>query len=360
MTKIINPIAYCGKRSTATKNIAKQSTSTNGTNSSPSRLPVTKLRKHLSEQTSVSMRGLTRSHLCKVLDIQRRLDEQYPPLAYNGRNSCYLDSAMVALFHRKSKYLSRHIVNAINVSPEIITAHNDIKRVIDKVQRIFLNKKVEAPMTCENIRKHFAGPYFQDISEQLGVEWLSSQDDPVHVLKVLEFMYDIPKSVIYNETSRTVKRPRSIKGEIDSWMIYPDQIADRKKFSELFPSRTDDDTGSKTWLKSAKVMYVTLIRVRHVMKRGQVVEEKLYDPLVPDEYIQISDKHRRLELVSILIHSGDAHGGHYTALLKLKEGLWVYYDDMAHKVQFAGSSLAQALRFDSGFAKKNSTGLVYI
>ena len=346
-----DPLAYCSKRRNKS----------NSANASPSRLPVSELRKHLADQTDVSMRGLSRNDLCKVLHIQRRLDEQLVPLSYNGRNSCYLDSAMVALFHRKSKFLSRYVINAQNLDPQFNTAHEEVKRVINKIQRVFLDKKVDVPMTCENLRRHFAGPLFKAFSRSHEIEWQQSQIDPVYVPKVLEFMYQIPRSVLYTDLTRSSRRPKRIHGELDSWMFTIEAFRKKQSFKDIFPVRVDDATGSTSKIIKSSFMYIPVIRAQQAgINENGIVKEKSFDPVIPTEYIQLSGQTRRLELVSILIHSGDEHGGHYTALLKLKDGPWVYYDDMAHKVQFAGVSLDQALRLNRGFPKKNSAAFVYM
>lgn len=353
-------ISFSMKSAPVTNICGRRKGSADAANTMLASLDVKELKQIIADDADPGvLRGIRRSDLCRLIKINTRLKKLAPPLRYNGMNSCFIDTAFVALFHRRSRWLEKHVYNA-SPAPQFSPAHRAIRAVIDKVRRVFLQSSTrEKSMTCVSVRNQFRKPAFRDFNIANDFHWDGAQDEPLNIMKTLQFAYSLPEAVTLSNKQLSSGRRRRMQSVFYAWYIPVWDLEAGKAFDQVFPVLTNDDDGLDTRFVKAPLLYMQLQRVKPLYGHTTTETRKLQNPFVPRDSID-SGTGRRLQLVSIIIHQGDSTSGHYTAILKLKHGIWVHYDDLDSSVRLVGTSLKHAMAYRKGLAKRNAVGFVYM
>ena len=132
--------------------------------------------------------------------------------------------------------------------------------------------------------------------------------------------------------------------------ISSDIIMGKKKvlLKNIFPNRKEivhldrdnlyniNGTMVSTKLKKIKVLSAPLIYVNidRVVDNGMGLE-KLDTLIIPFQKLKLIDNKLPLYLKSILVHRGNAGGGHYVCVFECKDN-WYLYDDLENNVELVG------------------------
>lgn len=323
--------------------------------------------------SAIDTGGLSREELCRLLRLKRWTRRTGVPLENDGENSCFLDSALVALFHRRSSWLDKYVVKKKAVQPPFQTTHKALLRVVNKIRDAMevddSNANVNSNSnsnsnssrgsdTCESLRRMFRGRAFREFNEANDIDWDGVQQDPIDVIHILEHMYGLPQALKVHIQGPSTKRHE--KWSMSSWQIPGFMLAEKKtkEWTNVFPKLHDDGTKTTTTFLEAPFMYVQLHRYTSSdeVGHGAVKNTK---PFAPTS--MIATPKGLLTLVSIVIHIGSTpRAGHYTALLKTKEGPWLYYNDLNQRMEVAGLYLKQALDYKNKLGLTNGVGFVYM
>lgn len=287
------------------------------------------------------------------------------------KNSCYLDSLLVALFNKKDKFIEKFLLDApVNDygNRNLRELGNQIKEELTNLYKTISGVNIKKNYTCANFRKllnDYYGilktifPKFKLIGKN--DNWTSSQND---VFELLEFLFKI-----FNVTSTTkmvdANNPPVMTNFVN--MIPIDFLFDETKevkISDIYPSYEVlyhlneknafiDAYGRKqtTYTKKTEIVKAEklLIRVPRVM--GSM---KLKTRIIPCPSLKFKDG-AKLYLNSIIIHYGSSKGGHYICLFKC-ENKWYEYDDTSPNIIKIGS-LSNIIKHRKYCS--NIVGLVY-
>ena len=323
---------------------------------------------------------------CKVIKI------------LNENNSCYLDSLLVSLFHKRNS----HIFNIIFKSPIAHTDNSVLKKkaqeIRDELQEIYLLisgiKNSDKYKYCKNLRKLF-NDYKKLYTKTYpnrpldDNNWQQDQSEPMQTLQYFNIMFDFPFT-----TNRTFKRwgtndkltkeglknilttsPLTLeerkeifistiekddlhaKDKIYVKNMYPSKISisrfDKKNLWQPQPNKFYKTKIEKATYMDAPFLFLHIDRL--IVDPDTKYVEKMPAAVIPDDYIRT--KTGKLELQSIIIHHGSENGGHYTCLIKC-DNEWWEYDDLSKKTQFIGK-LHDVISHNSHYYVRNCTDLVY-
>lgn len=256
---------------------------------------------------------LSRMELCWALNprpIQLR---------YDGANSCFFDTAIVSFFHTYTPWICQHVWNA-DLERLYGTQEEDYQlavRVRSLLKRIVLEGDLHV---ASEIRRCFKE--FDQVTEYTGneVEWLREQNDPADFIQAMYRIFKIPEDV--HLTNVTGTNRNVFKGEIASQIVEAFELYQYQHKNKQRPYRLKPLTTSTLKVEKADMLYVNL-------QRNYNNEEKLTTRVIPPDVILPKRNKNPLRLVSIVLHSGNVHGGHYTCYIKAgRDETWRYYDDM--------------------------------
>jgi len=219
--------------------------------------------------------------------------------------------------------------------------------------------------TCVSLRRMFGSKPFKDINDALDLNWKGEQQDPKDVISVLEHMYKIPLCLqveIENKGGGDKTEKRVESWGMSAWEVTGHMIEEKNvsEWSDIFPKLVEknfnDITGkwrtTTTSFVDSPMLYVKL-------HRYDQDGDKLNNEFMPTSMIATA-KNGVLTLTAVIIHNGSsANAGHYTALLKLKNGVWVYYNDMSRSLEVVGLYLKDAMAYKRDLALKNAVGFVF-
>ena len=252
-------------------------------------------------------------------------------LKYDGSNSCYIDTLLVAFFHlgRENKWALRHIFNKKTLSDSA----KELRSAI--IQAIYNDNQGTCTMVRQVLHKHVPG-----------IEWLHTQNDPVEVVNALLNIFQVPDDVTIK-----IRKNKPQKTNIMAMMVPKEALLAHKKLyiQDYFPTNPYTDI---TVLK-AKLLYVAV-------ERNFMDTRKLMSSVVPAETLDMPDK-KQLRLWSIVIHNGsNPTSGHYTCLINMQEhgNKWYYYDDMNEHMSYVADTLNETL-LKMPSVLKNCAGFVY-
>ena len=246
-------------------------------------------------------------------------------LKYN-KNSCYLDSTLMALMVRKNQWIEKLLNKKDMFKPKRILPKfaNDVRVELQNTYN-HIHSGSNDKRVCTDLREKFStfdDRYAKEYKIEK-IEWTKTQQEPRDVINFLTRLFQIQDDVEIEFTSST-GTPRK------SMVSFADLIVDATnmnsknsiRLEDFVPVYSDPETKTTKKYLQAEVMFMNFERVLDD-------NTKLFTPVYPLEEIRLKTSlETSLELVSMIIHHGDdPTEGHYTLLFK-ENGIWYHYDDM--------------------------------
>ena len=157
------------------------------------------------ERLKARVNAMKRSELCEaMMNLKPKLKpklklkpKQTGLLAYNGANSCYIDSTLMALFQVDHAWLNRHFLSK---APVYLPLRDLVSKIQAELQSIYkhIHGAGAAPLKCSNIRKMFTqfDKEYQVVYKRRveRIEWRRTQQEPRDVLDILLRIFDVNAS----------------------------------------------------------------------------------------------------------------------------------------------------------------------
>jgi len=331
-----------------------------------------------------NLEGLKKDELLKILD---KSCNNIP--IYNERNSCYLDSLMVALFHGNNQYIKHVFLESalVDKNDALIKIAEDIRGELTHIYDIIQNNNSNRNY-CKNLRNLFQA-YNRLKYPKNNIKWKTEQLEPFDIINLLNNIFIIKPVLkvnkkIYgtNKLSKTIVfknlklfRDESKKVDYTSIISMDDFMAHDKfvlkKYYPITINNTIFDEDNlwkpsdkqsdlykrkieKTTLLSGKFLFININR-SFISDDGNFKKsDKIVEPALK---IKMKENKYNIYLRSIIIHRGAYGAGHYICLYECK-GKWHKYDDLNTKIEIIGS-FTDLCRYDNGYYLKNCTNLVY-
>ncbi len=286
-------------------------------------------------------------------------------------NSCYIDSLLVALFHCKSTFIEKNLLNA-----PINNYDNSILNELgEKIRNELINiyKSVSFGKNdvayCSLLRKLLDDYYtlLHKIKPKIKIigsrdNWTISQLD---VFDLLEFF-----TIIFNikNTTKIIDANNPPFYTNFSNIIPIDFLLSNHilNISDIYPSYDSnynlsqgnvyiDSNGNKhtTYIKKTEIIKAPFLMIRIPRNIGRM---KLSTNIIPAPYLKLKENTQRLNLSSIIIHYGSNKGGHYISLIK-HNNKWYEYNDLGTKLIKVGD-LSDIINNET--YTSNIIGLLYI
>lgn len=307
-------------------------------------LSVSDMRQMLKSKGVSYATKLKRAELCEEV-----LKEANKPtlLEYDGRNSCFIDSTLMSLFHSDHPYIRRIIFKKrlpFEKHPEL---HTLTKQIQLELQKIY-NKNTT---TCSILRRLFAQfdkEYARTMrSKGEAIEWLATQMEPFDVVNMIIKIFNVKDDVdiIVNKDKRKTNFNGVVIPAFDLARS-EDKTIELKKY---IPVHKDVTTIKYI---SAECLIVNIQR--------NFMDSKVFTNFSFPRSIKIKDD-TRLNVHSIIVHHGQStQSGHYTAFLKdPKHDMWYHYDDIGTQYQRVGT-FKNMMEWKNGYVLRNCTTLVYL
>lgn len=288
----------------------------------------------------------------------------------DGANSCYLDAALISLFHhRRGSHALRKALfrGKINFDNETLNHSANTVRLALIEMYNQLHESKASPKACTNIRKafqRFDKEYAKEGNMFESINWLRTQQEPLDVTNALLRIFRIPDTVRAKiwltsrnkkQNSKKIQRlpfnaPILSAGDLlGRNVVYLRHILpiQREKLGKLTKTTEIVSVGSKGML------------MVNIM-RNYLDEEKLMTKVIPSETWTSSSK-TRLECVSIIIHHGEStSSGHYTTMIKHDaNNVWYHYDDLEMAYTLIGT-WKDMLLWNKRFVIKNCVAVIYV
>lgn len=277
-------------------------------------------------------------------------------IAYDGANSCFIDTAIMSLFNVNQKWLLKNILKR---NPKVHEALKPLTRDIQKeLTHLYIKLKNSnnayangesrsSGGSCNDLR-HLRKLFHEyDIDYQKAyperrfekLEWRKTQLEPNDVYKFFLRIFDIKEDV-------KVKVNSSLrKYSFNSPYIPASDLINKKNvyLDTYFPVTRDVTTITYRYVN---VLCVNIER--------NYLNTKVITPIKFKDHMICG---KTLWLKSIIIHNGGrVNSGHYMAYLKKKDG-WYFYNDIGpvfKKVGKAGNNW-----WNNSSVEKNCTQLIY-
>lgn len=289
----------------------------------------------------------------------------------NEKNSCYLDSLLVALFNFKNKEIYdlffNSIINDFN-NKKLKELGNLIKKELLNIYS-FINKSTNDFIYCSLLRKHLQDYYNiyiqlfpkEKILYSSNDNWIDTQNDVYELLNLLSIIFNFKSKKMIKILDGDNKIYSNFIIEIPAYELF------RKKninIEDIFPLKIEtynlDDNNKfinpkgelvnnydkkREYIKTKSFIYFQIYR-----NIGS--HDKLKTSINYPEEIKIKENLKNLKIKSLIIHLGDSTNyGHYITLIKRKD-IWYKYDDME-------SSISKISNYKINKYKKNIVGLLY-
>lgn len=283
---------------------------------------------------------------------------------YDGVNSCYIDSLMVALFNKKNPIIEEIILNSSVKdynNDNLTKIGSNIKIELFKLYRkISLQDVNEDINKCVNLRKLFQDYitiYRKNVNPKYDkIEWTQAQNDYTDVLTFLQIIFNIPDTLKYSKNNRIENRyfldvfPLDIflnaNGVIKIKDYYP-------KYSNSFTYEDDNNIEIK-YTDTIEYLSTPLLFIQF----NRIFDgEKLDTIIIPSLKIKLKNNKYPLYLNAIIIQKyGTVNFGHYICLYECNN-IWYEFDDLKRKNIKIGS-FDRIL--DNEDYTRNITGLYYV
>jgi hypothetical protein len=340
-----------------------------------------------------NLESLKKDDLLKIID---KSCNNIP--IYNERNSCYLDSLMVALFHDNNPYVKNMFLespataataasNLDDKKDRLIKISEDIREELTNIYNIIQNNNSKRNY-CKNLRNLFQS-YNKIKFPKNNIKWKTEQLEPFDIINLLNNIFMIKPSIkvnkkIYgtNKLSKTIVfknlklfRDETKKTDYTSVISLDDFLAHNKFILKKYYPVTINDTIfdesniwkpsekkadvykrkiEKTTLLSGKFLFININRSFLTPHGNFEKSDKIVEPSLK---IKMKENKYNIYLRSIIIHHGMYGGGHYICLYECK-GKWHKYDDLTATVDIIGT-FSDVCKYDNGYYLKNCTNLVY-
>jgi ubiquitin C-terminal hydrolase len=304
----------------------------------------------------------------------------------NQSNSCYFDSFVISMFHFDNKHL-REVLTERNLIAKDSKSKEIAKQIIEQLHLVNKNINNGTIATCKDLRTYFQeydNLYSSQHKNFHPINWKTKQQEPADLLRFLHRLIRIPKTLhvdrqvlgAYSKKKILTKKDwtfvSSSKEMMDFSSIYidPVELFDKETINlkKYIPrskneTRFDEDNlwnpqGNlifnrkleKTVLKSAELLFIHIGRT--------FIDEKLSTEIEMPMSIRLSNNKHHLYLRSIIVHHGNASGGHYTCFLQCKS-IWYHYNDIGFKRMEKIGTYEDLKKYQNGFVFKNCTDIVY-
>jgi len=273
----------------------------------------------------------------------------------NNKNSCYLDSLLVALFIGDvDKKIYNLIVSNTSHHPTIVKLRDQLKSIYN-----IITGKTYRETVCSRLRHNLDAFYkeYQRTHNVDDINWKTDQVDPTQLLELLLAIFNTPNMLTerisaFGSTKRAPLVRDLVAGSsrvehstIVHNITISNLIGKRKiNLKDIFPNRKEVEhldaanlariNGrmfptkiTKTNVLEAPIIYVNIDRVS---ARG-----KLDTRIIPFQKLKLIDNRLPIYLKSIIIHYGDEGGGHYVCAFECRDD-WYLYDDMEEALEEIG------------------------
>jgi len=313
----------------------------------------------------------------------------------NERNSCYIDSLLVALFNNNNLYIKDVFLNSKlkDTDPELMKLGEEIRSELISIYNIIQNiNKNKKQNYCKNLRK-MLNDYNKRKHPLERINWTSEQLEPFDILVKLNEIFNIDekmsleinsKKYCTNSKKKILLKKDLIEVEDDTIkndytiIIPPGKLLSYKDkdffIKDIFPINTDETNFDifNLWKpfgaftdgfarKIEKTTYLSGLFAFFHINRNLVKSDgskiKVYNKIIPSLKLKMKKNKLNLYLRSMIIHHGEYSGGHYTSLYECK-GEWYEYNDLASTVQLIGD-FNDVCKYNKSFYLKNCTNLIY-
>lgn len=322
-------------------------------------LGVGDMRKYLKEKGFKGVDKLHREELCEAIRKYRESTPQKMQglLAYDGSNSCYMDSSIVALFQANRKWLKRKLLSPLKAPrkiphakhPKLVALVTNIQAELRVIYKHLFSHSAPAPhMRCTNMRRLFQTfdkEYQKAYNVRIeSIDWVRSQQEPRDfydlLMRVFEIKPDVKMSVNGDMRRAYFNSPYIPAADLKMTSTQP------VLFRKYFPIYRDV---TKIRYEAADVICFNIER--------NFMGEKVATPFSFPEKTKLPND-IELSLKSIIVHHGYApKSGHYTCLVKIDRKWW-HYDDIGPEFKEIGS-FKDVASWKNGLALKNCTSLIY-
>ena len=270
-------------------------------------------------------------------------------------NSCYSDSLLISLFHKKDLFIENELLNAPLIKydkSDLDDLAMKIKNELNKIYEIIYMRK-DNIKTCANLRKLLNNFYKKLVKSfpnkkilDNNDNWTKSQLDVFDLLNLLEKIFDMKKSLIFKEGSNKILTDFS-------YMIPVDLLINKKKIfiKKIIPNYhlINNNIKKEIIILKGNKLFLKIFR--------NLGNFKLETMIIPSKILKLPKNSFNLYLTSIIIHYGSYQSGHYICLYNLYgSGLWFEYDDLKNKSVYIGN-LSQVIKNENYIS--NIVGLIY-
>ena len=283
---------------------------------------------------------------------------------YDGANSCYIDSLMVALFNKQNltieEILFNSSVNHYN-NDDLKNIGNDIKKELFKLYKKISFQDVNQDLNkCINLRKLFQdyiNIYRRKVNKKYDkIEWTYTQNDYSDIITFLQIIFNIPDTLKYSRNNIIENRYFLDVFPLDLFINAYDILYVKDyypKYTSSF-SYIDDNNKEKEYTNKIEYISTPLLFIQfNRIYNG----EKLDTKIIPILKLILKGNKYPLYLNAILIQTyGSVNSGHYICLYECNN-IWYEFDDLKKKNVKIGS-FDKIL--DNEDYTRNITGLYYV
>ena len=336
----------------------------------------------------------------------------------NELASCYLDSTLLALLIKDNSYITDYILKAdlskLNIvigkgsnkektlllkNTPIYPVSQNIQAALIDIKKSIFTGKIEK---CSLLRKHlddYQKLYLKHIGPLAQINWLNDQQEPLDVMLRLDTIFSLPDTARVSLTSYGTNKKGSLTdGDLTEITnteknvpvkiitdvfsiadISGQSIVNKKNaihLNNLINTSTLTQLGACNYFLSANkkkaynkrvenlkflqapFLYVHLNRIADQTAIGGAGKVKITTPIVPTESLALKDN-AKLSLVAVIIHHGNATGGHYTCYLKC-EDIWYLYNDAGYTGLVLIGTFEQLLKTKADDILSNATDFFYM
>lgn len=287
-----------------------------------------------------------------VAESKTRLKTIYHMLEYDGKNSCYIDSLLVALF---ASYATPWVVKRFLMLCRGVSARGGVMSVMQTMRAIYTHMRLKHgdKDLCVMPLRNALSRYFNDNDDGMDdIEWTFTQNDPNDVLHALIKILKIKEDVSVTEVTPSLTRRKKVM--FNSFMIDQGLLHDALKekrvvhVKDMFPKFP---VSEKSYMMLDAIrggLYIPVLR--------NWMDERKLKTLVTAPVNILNAK-----LCAIVVHNGsEPDSGHYTTVLRHKKQ-WVMYDDMRGGISHViGPNMEDLWAWRQRYVCRNMAGLLYL
>jgi hypothetical protein len=301
----------------------------------------------------------------------------------NRENSCYFDSFLYAFLHKRNAYIDYNFLN------RDVTADPQLKPTVDTIQYLLrqaqdLIHQRSTTELCMQLRKNLQK--YDKIYTKMGkqiehLRWVregkhtAEQLSPIDVMTRLNQIFEPREETLIEQTlwrgpdidhikqTSSEIRPTSFVVEVqqnsisefngEEFVDLPDEYDLQELVNEIDVIDSDEGVVAKSQVVvSSPILYIP---VHRIAGGGDQQAVKIQTTIIPPNRWNLQDN-THLKLVSVIVHQGDATGGHYIAYINCGNQWYLYNDIGFKKLQLIGS-YKDLIQTD---VPQNATDFVYI